>query len=88
MVPEGTKTMGSYTPGPEDSKKQDNGSRYLATTTHSLKTIRVGTCLHEVQQMAETAGRRCPCPPNPRVLGGLSDACTSLDGVPILLTLR
>jgi len=32
--------MGSLTPGPEDTKKQDYGSCYLASTTHSLKTIR------------------------------------------------
>ena len=41
MVPEGTKTMGSLTPGREGTKKQDNGSRCLAATTHSLKNIRV-----------------------------------------------
>jgi len=32
--------MGSLTPGPEDTKKQDYGSRCLAGATHSLKTIR------------------------------------------------
>ena len=39
MVPEGTKTMGSLAPGPEDTAKQDYRSRYLAGTTHNLETI-------------------------------------------------
>ncbi|MGO9671582.1 MAG: hypothetical protein ACLPS1_23920 [Streptosporangiaceae bacterium] len=32
--------MGSLTPGPENTKKQDHSSRYLAGTWHSPKTIR------------------------------------------------
>lgn len=42
--------------------------------------------MHEVQQMAETAGGDARGPPKPARILGMSDARTPLDGRPILLT--
>jgi hypothetical protein len=80
--------MGSLTPGPEDTKKEDYGPRYLAGTTHSLKTIRADTL---ARGAADSRNGRAAMPevrPKPaRVSAGLSEARTPLDAMPILLTL-
>jgi hypothetical protein len=39
VLPEGGKTMSTFTPGPENAEKQDDGADDLTSTTHNPKTI-------------------------------------------------
>jgi len=65
--------MGSLTPGPEDTKKQNCGSRYLPGTTHGLKTIRADTPARGAEDSRNgVVGDVRDRPRPPHVLAGLS----------------